>query len=76
MSYVRKTRDEFQVLTNYGYGDGWEISTTEDSRKEALNRLREYRDNMPQYPHRLKKVRVKIETGDILTPFFINFSGK
>lgn len=35
------------------YGSGWETVCEEDSRKEALIRLREYRENETQYSHRL-----------------------
>lgn len=45
MAYIRKTRDEWQLLGNYGFGDGWEILTCEDSRKEIRERLKEYREN-------------------------------
>jgi hypothetical protein len=59
MTYVRKTRDEWTVQCNYGYGHGWEDETTEDTRTEARARLREYRANSP-YPARLKCRRIKI----------------
>jgi hypothetical protein len=48
---------EYIVQGAYGYG--WEDVTAEDERKEALARLREYRENEPQYPHRI--VRRKVE---------------
>jgi len=35
MSYIRKTKDEYQLLCNYGYGDGWEYVLAEDTMKEA-----------------------------------------
>lgn len=35
------------------YGSRWEDETAEETRAEALERLREYRDNMPEYQHRL-----------------------
>lgn len=59
MAYQRKTQDEYQVQGNYG--QGWELETAEDNRKEARTRLREYRENMPQYPHRLIVKRVPKE---------------
>lgn len=59
--YVRKTRDEYVLQTNYGYGDGWEDVVTEDTPGEIRLRLKEYRENMPQYPYRIKKRRVKKE---------------
>jgi hypothetical protein len=64
MSYVRKTVDEYQVLTFYSESYQWEISTTEESRIEALKRLKEYRDNMPQYAHKLVKRRVNLNKGE------------
>lgn len=42
--YIRKTYDEYQIQTNYGYG--WEVEFVEDNRKEANNRLQEYRENI------------------------------
>lgn len=48
---------EYEVQGNYGYG--WEMVTTEDTPTEARKRLKEYDDNEPQYPHRIKKVRVR-----------------
>ena len=38
MSYIRKTKDEYQLLCNYGYGDGWEYVLAEDTMKEARDR--------------------------------------
>jgi hypothetical protein len=38
------------------YGQGFETVCSEDSRKEALVRLREYRENEPEYPHRIVRV--------------------
>ena len=35
MSYIRKTKDEYQLLCNYRYGDGWEYVLAEDTMKEA-----------------------------------------
>lgn len=43
MQYIRKTIDEWEIHTNYGYG--WEVELTESSRKEARDRVREYREN-------------------------------
>jgi hypothetical protein len=39
------------------YGQGWEDETAEDNRWEARVRLREYRDNMPEYSHRIIRRR-------------------
>lgn len=57
--YIRKTRDIFTVQGFY-FGT-WEDETSEDSRKEAILRLKEYRENMPEYAHRLIKTREYIE---------------
>lgn len=46
---------EYEIQTNYG--DGWELSTTESTRKEAGARLKEYRENQPEYAHRIKRVK-------------------
>ena len=61
MTYQRKTRDVYDVEGNYGYGDGWEAVTAEDNRKEARERLKEYRENEPGTPFRIKKHRERIE---------------
>ena len=61
MTYKRLTEDEYIVQGNYNYGDGWEDLTSEVTRKEAKERLKEYRENEAQYPHKLIKRRVKIQ---------------
>lgn len=61
MPYVRKTRDEYQIHVNYGYGDGWEHECTEDTYREARQRRKEYRENCPQYPTKIVRRRVKID---------------
>lgn len=58
MKYIRKTRDEF-AIQGY-YGQGWEDVTTEDNRREARERLHEYRENETNYPHRMIKRRVRL----------------
>jgi len=60
-SYVRKTRDVWDIEQNFGYGDGWEVVTTETSFREARDRRREYRENQPEYPVRIRKRRERIE---------------
>lgn len=55
----RKTEDVWTVQGNYGHGHGWEDLTSEATRAEAKQRLKEYRDNEPGVPHRLVKQRVK-----------------
>lgn len=43
MAYARKTRDRWDIMTNYGYG--WECECSEYTLKEARQTLREYREN-------------------------------
>ena len=58
MAYIRKTED---IYTVQGFYCGaWEDETSETTRREAIERLKEYRANMSQYPHRLIKTREKI----------------
>lgn len=58
--YIRKTRDEYRLLCDYGYGDGWEEVLCEDTYAEAKARKREYEENMPQYPYKIVKKRVRL----------------
>jgi hypothetical protein len=58
MNYIRKTKDEYVLLSNYG--QGWEEEITEETFKEIKQRLKEYRENAPQYAYSYKKRRVKI----------------
>ena len=58
MKYTRKTVDEYEIQGNYG--QGWEMVTTEETRKEARVQLKCYNDNEP-YAHRIIKKRVRIE---------------
>ena len=44
------------VQVNYGYGHGYEDECVEKTRAEALERLKEYRDNC-KYPVRIKRYR-------------------
>ena len=60
MAYIRKTRDEWQVQGLYGYG--WETLTLHNNRKEAKKSLKEYDMSELNYPHRVSKVRVRIES--------------
>ena len=43
MGYVRKTYNEYDIETNYGYG--WEVECTEATYKEAKQTAKEYREN-------------------------------
>jgi len=60
MSYVRKTKDEYEIQGNYGYG--WDVLCTEETWREAKAQLRCYEENELQYLHRIVKRRVKLET--------------
>jgi hypothetical protein len=57
--YVRKTVDEWHTQGNYGCG--WETVTIDDNYADAKQMLRDYRENEPEYPHRLIKKRVRKE---------------
>lgn len=43
MSYKRKTRDIYQIVTNYGYG--WEVECEELTLKDAKKTYRDYIEN-------------------------------
>mgnify|MGYP001351484967 CR=1 FL=1 len=60
---ARKTRDVWVVQGNYGYGHGWEDVTAEETWKEIRQRVKEYRENEPGTPFRVKLTREKIEMG-------------
>lgn len=60
MAYQRKTRDRWDIMTNWGYGLDCECS--EYTRTEARQRLKEYRENVcDRCDIRLEKHREKIE---------------
>ena len=59
MAYKRKTKDEYELYGNYGYG--WDYILTEDDRLEAKKQLKCYNENEPGVPHKIIKRRVKIE---------------
>ena len=58
-AHARKTKDEYRVEVNYGYGHGWEHEISEPTRTEAVARRNEYRANT-SYPVRIVKKRVRI----------------
>lgn len=43
MAYQRKTRDRWNIMTNYGYG--WECENSEYTRENARRSLKECREN-------------------------------
>lgn len=57
MAYTRKTRDRWDIVTNYGYG--WEAECSEYSYKEAKQTAKEYRENTKAQV-RIEKHREKI----------------
>lgn len=64
MAYVRKTRDRWDIETNYGYG--WEVENSEYTRADAKRSLREYRENLQAYGKcdvRMTKHREPIREG-------------
>ena len=62
MAYIRKTVDQWDIETNYGYG--WEVESSYDNYKDAKADLGEYRLHMAHYGGscRLVKHRVKKAT--------------
>ena len=58
MTYKRKTKDEWVILGNYGYG--WDELCAEDTRKDAVAQLKCYRENEPGASHAMKCKRVPI----------------
>lgn len=62
--YVRKTRDEYDIEGNYGYG--WDVVTCEDTYRAAREQLRVYRENEPDAAHRIVKRRVRLEAGEVV----------
>lgn len=58
MTYQRKTKDIYVLMSNYGYG--WEEETQDETRREALQTLKEYRENS-NGNHYIKKKRERIE---------------
>lgn len=59
MAYTRKTRDRWDIETNWGYG--WECECSEYTYKEARQRYREYTSNC-KCDTRLTKHREPIGT--------------
>ncbi len=55
---VRKTRDEYDIEQKTS--EGWEVVCSEDNWRDAQARVREYRENQPEYPVRRRLHRVPI----------------
>lgn len=60
MSYTRKTKDEWWLLGNWGYGDGWEYLLAEDTLRAAKEQLKTYRENDKTGAFKIVKRRVPI----------------
>jgi hypothetical protein len=60
MAYKRKTVDVWHLYINYGFGHGWEDETAEATFREIRERAREYRENCPEYPVRIRVKRERI----------------
>lgn len=60
MAYKRKTEDEFEIQALYPKSSGWEMVTTETTRKLARDQIKCYRENEPGVPFRIVKKRVPI----------------
>lgn len=58
MAYIRKTKDKYILLSNYGYG--WEEELTCEDLRDAKTQLTTYRKNCPNTNYRIKKKRVKL----------------
>ncbi len=62
----RKTEDEYQIHQFFGKGNGgWEEVCCETNWSDAKQRIKEYRENMPEYPVKIIKKRVKKEKGEV-----------
>ena len=55
--YIRKTKDEYEIQGDCGYG--WDCETTEETWKEAKAQAKCYRENV-DYPIRIVKKRIKL----------------
>ena len=58
MAYIRKTKDRWDLMSNYGYG--WECEVSYDTYKEAKEDLKAYRENCANGIFYLEKHREPI----------------
>lgn len=58
-TYQRKTKIEYQMYSNYGYG--WEHETTEESYEALKEQIKTYKENCPEGRYKMVFKRVKIE---------------
>jgi hypothetical protein len=61
--YARKTQDLYIVQGLYA--GNWEDECAELTRKEAILRLNEYRENAPEYCYKLVKKREKLNNDGV-----------
>ena len=59
MAYKRKTRDEYCIIGNCGYG--WDVECWCNDLPDARRTLRDYQNNV-NYPVKIQKKRVRIES--------------
>jgi hypothetical protein len=60
MAYQRKTKTLYVIQQYTGPQYGWEDVDQQETYKEAKRSLKEYRENQPEYPVRLKTRREKL----------------
>ena len=58
--YKRKTIDTWELHVNYGYAHSFENEITEYTRQEIKQRVKEYKENVPQYALKVIKKREKL----------------
>lgn len=58
MAYIRKTKDEYQLL--YNCGNDWEYLLAEDTMEDAEKQKKEYAENIPEYQYKIVKKRVPV----------------
>ena len=63
--YKRKTETEYRIEGQFAAG--WEEVTCETSFRAGRDALRAYRENDNQTAYRLRRVRVRIDTGEPMT---------
>lgn len=56
--YKRKTKDVF--LIEQCFNGKWEEVCEEETRKDAIEQVKCYRENQPEIPVRRRQVRVKL----------------
>ena len=56
--YQRKTKDEYVLLGNYGYG--YDEILTEESREEIRKQYKTYVENDPKTSYKIVKHRIKL----------------